>query len=209
MRESIPPLQKIAGLSFFKLLGSGGGDGFSTRPDFSAYALLTVWESENDFQKFKKSTVFKDFLKHSYEFFETRLKAIMARGKWNDQNPFANQGGEPESPQMAVVTRASIKKRKLIQFWRNVPGVSSKLFEKPGVIFAKGIGEWPFVEQATLSIWNSAEAMQAFAYNNKEHAEVIKKTRQLDWYSEEMFTRFEVVYLKGQWKGESLISKTL
>ena len=39
-------IKKIEGLRFFKLMGTGGGNGFSLKPDFSTYAFLGVWESE-------------------------------------------------------------------------------------------------------------------------------------------------------------------
>ena len=31
---------------FFKLMGTGGGNGFSLKPDFGTYAFLGVWESK-------------------------------------------------------------------------------------------------------------------------------------------------------------------
>ena len=40
-------LNKTPGLSFFKLLGTGSGKGFSLYPDFSTYAILCVWEKES------------------------------------------------------------------------------------------------------------------------------------------------------------------
>ena len=36
-------IQKTNGLFFLKLLGTGGGNGFSLSPDFSTYAILGVW----------------------------------------------------------------------------------------------------------------------------------------------------------------------
>ena len=39
-------LKNVEGLRFKKLLGTGGGTGFSLRPDFSTYAFLGVWESQ-------------------------------------------------------------------------------------------------------------------------------------------------------------------
>jgi hypothetical protein len=37
-------LKNIEGLKFYKFLGTGGGQGFSLRPDFSTYAFLGVWD---------------------------------------------------------------------------------------------------------------------------------------------------------------------
>jgi hypothetical protein len=37
-------MNKTSGLSFYKLLGTGAGAGFSLYPDFSTYSILCVWK---------------------------------------------------------------------------------------------------------------------------------------------------------------------
>jgi hypothetical protein len=39
--------------------------------------------------------------------------------------------------------------------------------------------------------------MKAFAYGMREHAEVISKTRNENWYREELFVRFCIISVKG------------
>ena len=46
MQRAHAGLQQCKGLQFYKMLGTGAGAGFSLRPDFSTYALLTVWDTE-------------------------------------------------------------------------------------------------------------------------------------------------------------------
>jgi heme-degrading monooxygenase HmoA len=58
------------------------------------------------------------------------------------------------------------------------------------MLYSKGVGEVPFLNMATFSVWKSAEAMKNFAYQSKEHLKAIKMTRELGWYSEELFARF-------------------
>jgi hypothetical protein len=45
------------GLVFYKLLGSGAENGFSSKPNFGTYALLCIWDSEinatNFFEKIR------------------------------------------------------------------------------------------------------------------------------------------------------------
>jgi hypothetical protein len=95
------------------------------------------------------------------------------------------------------LTRASIRLSKASQFWQNVPEVSKKMLEAKGYLYSIGIGEVPFLKQSTFSIWETEADMVNFAYKQREHAEVIKKTKKLDWYSEELFARFEIVKLNG------------
>ena len=39
-------LKKMQNLEFWKLFGSGTGEGFTPIPNFSVYGILCVWESE-------------------------------------------------------------------------------------------------------------------------------------------------------------------
>jgi hypothetical protein len=94
---------------------------------------------------------------------------------------------------IAVLTRATIRLSKLKSFWKSVPDVSAQMQDAKGLIASFGIGEIPFIKQATLSIWEDVESMKTFAYQMKAHQTVIQKTRKENWYSEEMFTRFEVI----------------
>lgn len=45
-------LSGIKDLRFCKMLGTGAGNGFSLWPDFSTYALLTVWNSQKEAEAF-------------------------------------------------------------------------------------------------------------------------------------------------------------
>jgi hypothetical protein len=74
------------------------------------------------------------------------------------------------------------------------------------LVFSKGIGEFPLLMQATFSLWKSAESMMDYAYKNPKHTEMVKKTRELGWYSEELFARFEPYKIEGDLI-ENFISK--
>ena len=70
----------------------------------------------------------------------------------------------------------------------------SKAIEKAkGVIFYKGIGELPFIQQATISIWKNNNFINDFAYKEIDHATIIKKTRKNNWYKEDLFSRFLLI----------------
>ena len=78
-----------------------------------------------------------------------------------------------------------------------------------GLITSIGIGELPFIKQATFSIWQSKEKMKHFAYQMHQHTEVIKKTRDEKWYSEDMFVRFKPLKVTGSIKGASPLQEML
>jgi hypothetical protein len=81
----------------------------------------------------------------------------------------------------------------LLSFWKAVPAASRAINNAQGVSYFKGIGELPFIQQATVSIWESFEAVNTFAYKGKEHATIVKKTKQKKWYKEDLFSRFFLI----------------
>lgn len=185
-------LKKAEGCDFYKLLGSGK-EGFNPLPDWSVYSVLQVWKNEavaNDF--IQNSQLFKNYLKHSSSHTILYMKSIQARGQWSGSNPFKMHDIEVKDKKIAVITRASIKWSKLFTFWKFVPESQKPLSNAKGLCYTKGFGEVPFKEMATFSIWNSKDDLFNFAYQSKEHVEAIKKTRSIDWYSEEMFSRFVI-----------------
>ena len=202
MRLAYAALKKTPGLKFHKQLGSGAANGFSIWPDWQVYVQLMVWESRADFDRFvEKHPSHLQNLEKSDRQLHILLQPIQLKGSWNKIQPFnVNKNASSASEFMAVITRASIRPRKMISFWFNVPAVSKHIQNQKSLLFAKGVGEWPLIEQATFSIWNKKEAMQDFAYQQKEHREVVQKTREKDWYKEEMFVRFQVLEYFGNWQ---------
>jgi heme-degrading monooxygenase HmoA len=193
MQRAHAGLQDCKGLQFYKMLGTGAGAGFSLRPDFSTYALLSVWDSEDDKkQAFSNSSVLRSCFDRSATQRIYALRPIHTHGKWSGQSPFVVQEPLGDKP-IGVITRATLNPSRLIDFWRHVPQASQAIKEAKGVGFFKGIGEWPFVQQATFSVWESAEAIRTFAYVSQAHASIVKKTRERKWYKEDMFNRFEVL----------------
>lgn len=202
-------IRKTSGLNFYKLMGSGKDPGFNPLPDWNVYVLLCNWENEeaaNDF--FQHAAKFKQYQKHTAEQWTIFMKPIHAKGFWSGSNPFTpSKDLDDTNPLIAVITRATIRKKNLVQFWRYVPISQSPILKGcKGLIYTKGIGEVPLVQMATFSIWQSIEDLKNFAYNSSEHKEAISKTHQIDWYKEEMFARFQPYRTMGKWESKDLLS---
>lgn len=202
MAEMRRPLQAVRGLGFFKLLGTGGGTGYDFWPDLGTYGLLGAWERREHAEAFHAThPAHRAFLDHGQEVYTLHLTPYMSRGAWSGINPFMTGAPSVEGP-LAVLTRATIKARFVIPFWRRVAGVARSLEGREGLLFTKGIGELPWVEQATFSVWRSEQDMMAFAYaRGQAHTEVVARTRQAQGFSEELYARFRVVGTEGTWKG--------
>lgn len=203
MQKSLKGFQAVEGLEFFKLMGSGGKNGFSKMLNVNVYALLGVWESvQAAAAYFEKSGHFSEFRSRATEFWIIYMNTCKSHGKWSGRNPF--QIIHPyESGPIAVITRARIKFRFLRKFWSYVPSVSKNIADRGGSIFSIGIGEYPWLMQATFSLWKDEESMRDYAYRSKLHTEVIQKTRTLGWYSEELFANFVPSQTSGTWEGEN------
>nr|WP_183404272.1 spheroidene monooxygenase [Hymenobacter luteus] len=199
------PLQRVAGLRFQKLLGSGAG-GFGALPNLRRYGFMAVWESEAAAARFfAEHPLWQQYRQRTAEIWTAELAPLKSHGLWDGQNPFAypSETAEPSGP-VAVLTRASIRWQKTPRFWRYVAPTSATVAHAPGVQAAIGLGELPVVRQATFSLWESQQAMQDYAYRSEKHKQVIKLTRQENWYGEELFARFQVVRTEGTWDGRAL-----
>lgn len=198
-RMGRPPISKkdTKGLTFWRPFGAGSGNGFSIWPDWSLFGLLTVFNTEEDANDFLNSEVITEYTDTASEFSHVLMHAIKAHGEWSKQNPFISEVKYDASKPIAVITRATIKPKLAYKFWRYVPSVSKSMDGHEGLIFSKGIGEWPIFMQATFSFWKEGQHMMDYAYKNKKHADMVTKTRELGWYSEELFSRFHPFEIRG------------
>ena len=46
--------------------------------------------------------------------------------------------------------------------------------------------------------------MQTYAYQGQFHSQVVRKTRELGWYKEELFARFHPFKMEGKWAGKEM-----
>lgn len=203
-------LAKVKGLEFSKMLGSGARNGFSIWPNFGVYGLLCCWsDAEHAESFFKNDALFTEFKHRSKQQWTIYMRNAMAHGEWEGSSPFRKGVEYDESAPVAVITRATIKTKYLLHFWRFVPNVSRSVDDKAGRLFSIGIGELPLVQQATFSLWENSHLMKEYAYKSKFHREVVQRTRALGWYKEELFARFLPYKSIGSWNGLSLPANTI
>jgi len=177
-------------------MGCGKNGTFDKIPDLNQWAIFLVHKSE--IAENNNAVVLGNFISiwirlFAKESFTILLKPIAGHGKWDQQEPFGKLDGKVDyNGRVATLTRATIRLNKMKFFWKHVAPVASQMADAKGFIFSVGIGEVPWIKQATFSIWESVEDMKTFAYSMKEHSEVVKKTRSENWYSEDLFVRFSI-----------------
>lgn len=202
MLLSRPDMRNMPGLQFFKALGTGSGAGYSFWPDLSVYGMLAVWESHKHAQSYLESAFFHRFIRNSHEQFTIFMKPISSRGSWSGFKKWEFSEADMDSSIIGALTRATLRKRFLFKFWSMVPRVSTEHANHKGLIFSKGIGEYPWFEQATFSVWENASDLEMFAYNSY-HMVAIKEARKRKGFKEEMFTRLKPYHAVGAWQGKN------
>ncbi|MBC7638143.1 MAG: monooxygenase [Rhodoferax sp.] len=196
-------LRSQPGLTFAKLLGTGDGRTFTVRDaDPRHWALLTVWDDESAAGSFADGgDVTRSWHSIATEALTVRMRPIAARGQWAGQRPFGDPTPRPTTGMIASITRARIAARRATSFWRAVPPVSADLHQVQGLRLAVGIGEAPIGLQGTFSLWDSPAALNDFAHHREPHVDAIRRTATEGWYAEELFARFEVLSVDGEFAG--------
>jgi spheroidene monooxygenase len=196
------PLAQTPDIDFWKLCGSGRGEGFTPVVIPRNFAILATWPDHDTARaRVAEAPVFRRYRARASESWTVFLTATAARGQWSGEEPF--EVFEPVNlGPMAVLTRATIKPGILPQFWRRVPNISKVIGKDPNVAFKIGIGEVPMLHQVTFSIWPSEAAMAGFARTGP-HAAAIRAVRTEGWFKEELYAHFNIQSDMGTWNGTS------
>lgn len=204
-----PILQRTPGLRFFRQLGTGDGDRMTFSADLRRWALLAFWRSEADLDAFlATSEIPRRWDAIAQERYDLRLATARAHGAWGRATFNVDRAAPllPDAP-VAILTQAAIRPQRLARFWTAVPKPAIDLSSHPDNLAAVGIGDIPVLRQATFSLWRSLAGAQDYAYRRAAHREVIARTRAEDWYSSELFARFQPLSSSGTWNGRDPLAE--
>ena len=183
--------RNIPGVTFAKLMGTGTGKTFTpSDSDLRQWAILFV---ADDLDVVASSRFLKSWQKRALKVEKLELNPVSSHGKWSRREPFTISPAPRTGGPVVAITRARLKWSQAIRFWRSIPPVVEDLHKADGLLFSIGIGEAPIGLQGTLSIWSSERALRDFSYKNAPHRRAIEDTAKYNWYSEELFARFDLV----------------
>ncbi|QYK39976.1 MAG: spheroidene monooxygenase [Paracoccaceae bacterium] len=189
--------------TFWKLCGSGTGEGFTPRPNTAVWAILAVWPDLATAQaRVTGAPVYARWHDRAAEAWTIYLTPRTARGAWAGVSPFDAVPATEDPPgPLAALTRATLRPSRMLRFWDRVPDISAAIGADPNVMFKIGIGEVPWLHQVTFSIWPDTAAMAAFARGDGPHGRAIRAVREGGWFREELYARFRILGTAGTWGG--------
>ncbi len=194
-------------VGFWKLCGSGTGEGFTPKPNTAVWAILATWPNADTARRMiTEAAVFQRWRGHSCESWTILLEPTSVRGRWSGKAPFTPPDvptGTPNTGPVVALTRATMRASTFLRFWRRVPDISAAIGQDRNVIFKIGIGEVPLLHQVTFSIWPDAASMAHFARGGGPHGRAIQAVRAEGWFSEELYARFRILDDWGTWGGRS------
>ena len=193
------PVSRLPGIGFWKLCGSGTGEGFSPRPNTAVYAILATWpDLDTARARIVSAPIFDRYRRRAEEDWTLFLAPKTVRGAWSGRTPFEPSDADDTGP-VAALTRATMRPAILRRFWGRVPDISAVIGRDPNVLFKIGIGEVPWLHQVTFSVWPDAKTMAGFARTGP-HADAIRAVREEGWFREELYARFILLDTVGCWQ---------
>jgi heme-degrading monooxygenase HmoA len=200
-------LRRTRGVVFWRLLGTGAGDRTGSGADLARTALFAVWDDETALDAFLRDSPVTRRWHGALESWHVRLRGVGGHGRWRGVDPLDGlEAGSAIGP-VAIITRADVRRHSWKAFGAASNVVDAELHTAPGLIDVVGIGEAPVGRLATFSLWESQAAARTFAYSMPDHVEVMRRTRDEDWYAEEMFARFEPYGSSGTWNGRDPLAQ--
>ena len=114
-------LPRVPGIGFWKLCGSGTGEGFTPVPNTGVYAILATWPDEATArEQTAQSAIYRRYQARASEHWTVFLATTDVRGAWSGQAPFQAETETVPGP-LAALTRATVKPSVALRFWRRVP----------------------------------------------------------------------------------------
>jgi hypothetical protein len=151
-------------------------------------ALVALWEDDAAVDRFLADHATAKKLEGGWR---VRLEPLRLHGSWPgvpEQLP-RNRQVEHDGPAV-VLTFGRFKLHRAPAFFRTSAKAEADVLRAPGLIWTTGMARPPFV--ATCSLWESADALRAYAYSGETpgHPAAVEADRAKPFHHQSAFIRF-------------------
>jgi hypothetical protein len=174
---------------------------FRDGPDFGRVALVAFWDDDAALDTFLAGHPLAQKLAGGWR---VRLAPLRIHGSWPgvpDDVPRA-RNVEHDGP-AAVLTLGRFRWRRVVPFLRTSAKAEGAVVDAPGKIWATAMAKPPFV--ATCSLWQSADALRAYAYSGEvpAHPDAIAADQANGFHHQSAFIRFRPYASEGKLDGRN------
>ncbi len=174
---------------------SGLGPSVWPRPDITRVGMVAFWEHEDALDEFLTSDSTGRRLAEGWQ---ARLTPLRAYGSWPGlpADTPKSRAVTTDGP-VVVTTLAKLKLNHAYRFLKTSAKAEARVVKSPGLVWATGFGSPPFA--ATISLWESAQAVADYAYGEAqpEHSEAVTIDRAKTFHHEKAFIRYQALSVSG------------
>ena len=176
------------------------------KPDFGRAGLIAFWDDDAALDRFLADHPLAQTLAGGWR---VRLAPLRIHGSWPgvpDDLPHGRKV-DYDGP-AAVLTLARLRFRRAVPFFRTSAKAEGAVVDAPGLIWASGLAKPPFV--ATCSLWQSSDALSAYAYDGDRpaHPNAIAADRAKPFHHQSAFIRFRPYGSEGKLDGRNPLAES-
>ena len=174
-------------------------------PQLGRLALVASWDDDDALDRFLGGHPMASALAGGWH---VRLEPLRAWGSWPglpDDLP-RRRDVDHDGP-AAVLTLGRLRLTQAPRFLRTSNRAENSVRAAPGLVWATGMARPPFV--STCSLWESTEALSAYAYDTADpaHPDAIAADRAKPFHHEEAFIRFRPYASQGSLAGRNPLAE--
>ncbi|MGQ0802386.1 MAG: spheroidene monooxygenase [Actinomycetota bacterium] len=175
-------------------------------PSLGRVGLVAFWDDDDALDRFLADDPLAAKLAGGWH---VRLEPLRAFGSWPglDDGIPAARVVDHDGP-AAVLTLGRLRFTQAPRFFRTSAKAEGEVVDAPGLTWATGLARPPFV--STCSLWESSDALSAYAYGNHEqaHPAAIAADRAKPFHHQSAFIRFRPYKSEGHLDGKNPLAET-
>jgi hypothetical protein len=182
------------------------GASLRPRPQLGRAGMIAFWDDDAALDAFLEDHPTARALAGGWRL---RLAPLRLHGSWpgvDDDLPHSREVAHVGPA--AVLTLGRVKLHRVVPFFRASAKAEGAVVDAPGLIWAMGLAKPPFV--ATCSLWESDDALSAYAYSGERpaHPDAIEADRARPFHHQSAFIRFRPYGSEGHLDGTNPLSTT-